>query len=380
MRRFETPADTEASPVTRVSTLEIFFDLIFVFTVTQLTSLIAHPHGVGTFIEAALIFMVTWWMYDGYVWLTSNLRIERTRYRLLMLTGMIGFFQMALSVPTAFTTGTKGFGAGLMMAALAHAMLFAHRPRSSGRAITYTAPLNIAISLFVFASGFAPETWRVPLWAVAAGVLMVRLVSFIVFPGQREVEFSLSPTHFIERHGLILMIALGESIIAVGTSASGEGQMLSWEARFLASFALMLTASLWWTYFSRDDTRAEHVLMELPHNLRVSKGGVVALTHLGMIAGIVTLAAGFKNALGSTDERLLAASFLASGVSLYLLSDGFYRRSLGLGPGRLRFLFAALTFSTAPLGAYAGPLVQTVVLEVLLVWMLSFITHRRPDA
>ncbi|MBE2186305.1 MAG: low temperature requirement protein A, partial [Rhodothermales bacterium] len=317
MRRFAAPPDTEATPVTRVSTLEIFFDLVFVFTLTQLTALIAHPHGVGTFIEAGLIFMITWWMYDGYVWMTSNLRIERTQYRLLMLGGMIGFFQMALSVPTAFTTGTKGFGVGLLMAAVAHMMLLSRTYQVPGRSVTYLAPTNLSIALLVLASGFLPEAWRVPIWAVAAAVLLIRLITFIVFPTQREVVYSLSPTHFIERHGLILMIALGESIVAVGTSASGDGQMLSWEARFLASFALMLAASLWWTYFSRDDTRAEHVLMELPHNLRISKGGVVALTHLGMIAGIVTLAAGFKNALGSTDERLLAASFLASGVSLY---------------------------------------------------------------
>lgn len=380
MHHTHRPPEADPTPITRVNTLELFFDLVFVFTITQVTSLIAHPHGLRTFVEAGVIFMVTWWMYDGYVWLTSNFRVERTRYRLLMLAGMIGFFQMALSVPTAFTTGTIGFGAGLLLTVVVHSLLFIRAPGMSGRTFTYTAPINLATAACVLASGFAPEAWRVPLWGLAAGFLMVRLLSFIAFPNRWPAPFSFSPTHFVERHGLILIVALGESIVAVGTAASGDGQPLSWEARALATLALMLSASLWWTYFSRDDTRAEHALTALSNGERVSKGGAMALTHLGMIAGIVVLSAGLKNALGSTDERLMAASFLASGVALYLLSDGFYRRTLGLGPGRVRFVFAALALATAPLGVAFGPIVQTLVLEVLLVWMLSYITHHRPDA
>lgn len=98
--------------VARVSTLELFLDLVFVFTVTQLTSLIVEAKEPGDYLRAALVFATIWWIYSGYAWLTSNVGTEPTRRRLLMFAGMAGFLVMALAIPTVFGAGASPTGWG----------------------------------------------------------------------------------------------------------------------------------------------------------------------------------------------------------------------------------------------------------------------------
>ncbi|GBF05627.1 hypothetical protein DAERI_050136 [Deinococcus aerius] len=173
--------------ITRVSTLELFLDLVFVFTVTQLTSLIAGARNGADYLGAALVFMTIWWIYSGYVWLTSNVGTERTKHRLLMFAGMAGFLVMALAIPTVFGAGGVAYGVGLLVVTLVHAGLFTRARTGSARAILGIAPFNLVSAGLVLLAGFVNLPWDWPLWVAAVGVV----ISSSFFG--RERGFTLSP-------------------------------------------------------------------------------------------------------------------------------------------------------------------------------------------
>lgn len=351
--------------ISRVSSLELFLDLVFVFTVTQLTGLIVGAEGWTDYLKAALVFMTIWWIYSGYVWLTSNVGLGRTRHRLLMFTGMTGFLVMALSIPQVFGSGGVPYGLGLLTVTLVHAGLFTHAQTGSARAIVGIAPFNLLSAGLVLLAGFVAPPWDWPLWVGAVAVSVSS--SFL----GRERGFTLSPAHFVERHGLVVLIALGESIVAIGTGARGLAVNATLVAT--AALALALAAALWWTYFGGDDERAERRLTGLPDGERARMALVAfGYGHFLMLSGIIVLAAGIKGVvahpLGHATRH--GAGELAGGLALYLLGDVVFRRTLRLGPGRLRLLAGGAALLTVPVALVWGRLPQLALCVALTVGLL----------
>lgn len=230
------PAPAEA-PVQRVGTIELFFDLVFVFALTQLTSLVAHPHGLADYGKAFLVFLTLMWIYDGYVWLGGNVELGGERQRGLIFVSMAGFFVMALSIPTVYYAGGLPYALGLLTVTTIHAFLFKTAQNSSAQAIWQIAPYNFGAALLVLVAAFVQPPYDWPIWAAAVATLLSS-----TFIGRRR-EFQLSPRHFVERHGLLIIIALGESIVAVG---GGVGKVaLSGPLLAYGVLALMLAALLW---------------------------------------------------------------------------------------------------------------------------------------
>src|SRR3954453_8511461 len=147
--------DSEPAEV-RVSTLELFFDLVFVFTITQLTAVLAgRPTGIGL-LRVSLMLVVIWWMYGGYAWLTNVVAPDRVGYQLLLLGGMAAFLVLSLAIPTAFSGGGVAFGLAYLVVILIHAGLFIRsQAGASGTAILRVAPLNIVAALAIVAAGIA---------------------------------------------------------------------------------------------------------------------------------------------------------------------------------------------------------------------------------
>jgi len=347
-----------------VSTLELFLDLVFVFTVTQITSLVVHPHGAADYLRAALVLLIVWWMYSGYIWLTSNVGTGRAAYRLLMFGGMGGFLLMALSIPHAFGEAGAAFALGYLMVTLIHAGLFKHAPNSSAQAIRGIFGYNLAAALLLLLAAWLPHQ-ALACWGLAVGVLLLSGVF------RRESGFQLRPAHFAERHGLILIIALGESVVAIGVGAGDSA--ITWRLALGALLGLALSAALWWSYFSGDDERAAEALEHAPAQARpqLALRGF-GFGHVLMIAGIIGLAAGVKlvvGHLGGAPSALTAWS-LAGGVSLYLLGDVLFRWVVGIGRAGTRLAFAGLVLLSAPLGLLGGGLVQLAGLVALLVGLL----------
>src|SRR6266567_4298487 len=234
----------------RVSTLELFFDLVFVFAITQLTSILSHDVSVAAGLRVLLIFGVLWWMYGGYVWLANARTPSRTTERLLMLAGMAGFLIMGLAIPEAFGRDGVALGIGYLIVVLIHGWLYQRVNRNIAR----VAPFNLVAALLVITAGIVKGGASYGLWAAA---LAVQVLSPLVLPVRGR--FAIQPSHFTERHGALVIIVFGESVVDIGIGAGGHA--VTFSLALSAALGLALTAALWWTYFGAgDDERAERAM------------------------------------------------------------------------------------------------------------------------
>jgi low temperature requirement protein LtrA len=305
---------------------------------------------------------VIFYMYGGYAWLTNAVAADRAARRLLLLGGMAGFLVLALSVPRAFSEGDVAFGIAYLIIVSIHAGLFTRTGVThTVRAVLRLAPFNLASAALVLAAVIVEGTAAYLLWAAAFALEW----STPLLAGTGG--YRIAPAHFVERHGLVVIVALGESIVAIGIGAADLPVDLALAS--VAVLGLLLAACLWWAYFGGDDARAEHALAAIPEDRR----GWVAIQafgywHLGMLLGVITMAAGLKDAIGHAFDPLDTAHalMLSGGTALFLAADVLFRRTLHLGPGALRTVAAALALAAIPLGLTVSALTQLAVLVLAL--------------
>jgi low temperature requirement protein LtrA len=361
MQADRTPADP--AEAVRVSTIELFFDLVFVFAITQLTTLLAHdPTAVGL-LRVLLIFGTLWWMYGGYAWLTNAVPPHRLLLRLLVLVGMTGFLVVALAIPTAFGRGGAAFGLGYLLVTLVHSGMFLLSTQETVvRAIRRLGPVNALSATMLVAGGFAGGTVQWVLWS-AAFLLQWGSPAFTAVEG-----FRIRAAHFVERHGLIVLIALGESIVAVSMGVAADE--LRAGSIVIAVLGLALAAALWWLYFDGEDERAERALDGAPHG-RAQWLALYAYGYgfLPVLGGIVVFAAGVKNAVGHHGEPLAASTawLLAAGVAAYVAGLAWFRRCLGIRPVGPRLAIAVAVLPAAVVGLTVSPEAQLGVLAAVVV-------------
>jgi low temperature requirement protein LtrA len=365
--------DQEESPAhePRVSTLELFFDLVFVFTLTQLTELLAHELSVAGFARVLLIFGVSWWMYGGYAWLTNHLPMDRPARRVTLLLAMAAFLVQALAIPAAFDGAGLAFGLAYMAVVLVHASLFWQATRAIGR----TAAFNVASAALVIVAGFVHGWVDYVLWTAALAVQVV--TPYLI----RLEAFRVRPGHFVERHGLLMLVALGESVVAIGIGAGA----LAIDTGLVTAvvLGLALVACLWWAYFAEDDQRAEQALSRTPVESRAGLAiHAYFYAHIPMLLGVVCLAVGIKKALAHPTEALELAPALAlgGGVALYLAGDVAYRRVLRIGQGATRAMAAAAALATVPLGRMSTMLQLLVLVGLFLAVFMVEASPRRGSA
>jgi low temperature requirement protein LtrA len=352
----------------RVSSLELFFDLVFVFTITQLTSLlVAEPTGVGV-ARAALIFGNVWWMYGGYAWLTNAVPPHGTVLRLFMLVGMAGFLVVALAVPHAFGDSGVAFGVGYLIVTAVHTGMFLRASEGSAvRAMFRLGPYNTITAALILAAGFTGGTARWVLWS-AAFVLHWTSPAITAVGG-----FRLRARHFVERHGLIVLIALGESVVAIGVGV--EERELTAGLVTTAVLSLALAAALWWLYFDGEDTRAERALDDASE-ARNPWLGLFAFGYafLAVLGGIIVVAAGVKQAVLHYDEPAAAATawFLAAGVAVYVAALALVRFILRTGPLTPRLVMSGAALLTFVVGSEISPEAQIAALTLVLGAGITF--------
>ncbi|MBC6457628.1 low temperature requirement protein A [Actinomadura sp. HBU206391] len=348
--------------VYRVTTLELFFDLVFVFAVTQLTGVLADELSPLGVLQVVAMFGVMWWIYGGYAWLTNTLTPTTTTRRLLLLTGMAGFLIMALATPGAFKDTGVAWGIGYLIVVLVHAGLYVQGNSNILRVL----PANLLAAALIIIAGLLDGAAVRVLWIAA--LLIPIAMPYIVPAGGR---FLIQPTHIVERHGLLVIITLGETIMAIGIGA--EGLTVDAELAMAAVLILALVAGLWWVYFDRDDERAEETLSAVDDGTRTQLtmfGYFYA--HIPIVVGVIVMAAGVKKAVGHAWEPLHGgpAIALASGVALYLAGQVLFRRIMRIGPSRIRTAAVPVALATIPIGLWtaAAELVAlTVVVAATLV-------------
>ena len=346
----------------RVSTLELFFDLVFVFTVTQLTAVLAGELTVPGALRVTLMLGVIWWMYGGYAWLTNAVAPTDGWRRGLLFVGMSGFLTIALAIPRAFQDTGWAFGIGYFVVNAVHTGLFIKAGgRGAVRAMGRLGPLNLLSASLVLVGGYLPGGWRDVAWCAA---LAVQVIS----PYLHKIDgFTIEAAHFVERHGLVVIIALGESVVAIGVGVAG--QRLSPGLIGVAVLGLAIAYGLWWFYFGGDEILAEHALNAVEPERRAAVAmRAYGYAHYPILLGVVLLAAGVKKALSSAfvPLHLPQALALGGGVALFLLGDLAFRRVLRIGRPGLRLAAAALALASVPLGL-AVAVAQLAVLVLVLV-------------
>ncbi|NNC12188.1 low temperature requirement protein A [Planctomonas sp. JC2975] len=357
------------SIASRVSTLELLFDLVFVYTVSQVAeSIVEHPTIVVA-VQAAITVGVVWWMYDAYCWLTNQAAEQTVLSRLLLIAAMAAFLVMSLTIGDAWGELGLVFGVCYAVVVVIHAGLFIGRGGASGmRAMLRVGPLNLLAALSLIASGFVegPLDW------------VFFLVPFVLFAVSaviaRRVGFALGPEHFVERHGAVMIIVFGESIVSVG---AGLAQHELGAAIVGAVATVAVVASLWWCYFTGDDERAVAVMTDASPQRRAAIGVTAYyVDHLVMIVGLIYLASGLHGALADAFAVAPApfAWFIAAGVALFLAGDVAYRLTLGLGHVAWRIVAAVLVLSTGLLGLVDPVIVQLAA--VVLVVVLALVAER----
>ncbi|MEY9891158.1 low temperature requirement protein LtrA [Catenulispora sp. MAP5-51] len=371
----ERPAADEKAAPRRVSTLELFFDLVFVFTITQLTVLLADDLSFVQAGRVLLIFAVLYWMYGAYAYLTNQVPPENLSRRVILMVGMFGFLTCALAIPKVFGVDGVAFGLAFVVVTVVHSALYALIHRKY--VLSFALP-NLAAAGSVTAAGAVKGSASDLLWLAA--VLLQQLAP--VVSGRVVGEYGdgralvtdtvgdLDPAHFVERHGLLLIIVFGESVVAIGAGAAGT--RLDWGLAAGIALALALAVTLWWTYFGHDESAAEHALGAVS-GIRRFRLGMRAYYYsfIPMLLGIAILAAGLKKAIGHLGDALpaSAAVALAGGVAVYLLGDLCFRLSLRISPMFFRALGAAAVLATIPL-AGASAAAELLGLTLVMVLML----------
>lgn len=358
-----TSPDEASEPRGRVTSLELFTDLVFVFAITQLTTLLTNDQTPRGVLEVLLIFGVLWWMFGGYVWLTNAMAVDRKARRLFLLLAMMGFLIIALAIPTAFHGSGLFFGVGYLIVVFVHAGLWVYASGQRLSAIVRFAPMNLVGVGLILLAGATSGPAAYLLFALA---LLGQVVSSLM---SARITLRIRAAHFVERHGLLVLIVLGESIVAIGVGASG----LALDVPLVAAgiLALSTTSAMWWLYFSGDDARAEHALSSAPPDRQV----VIALSAFAyatvpMLLGVVTFAAGVKVAIAHTSEPATVETALAlgSGASLYLVGEAMFRRAIAAGGANGRALAAAACLAAIPVGTVTRAWVaMSVILAVFIV-------------
>src|SRR3954469_5915703 len=355
--------ETRRHEVVRVSTLELFFDLVFVFTITQLTAVLTEEDTWRGLLQVVVMLGVIWWMYGGYAWLTNAVAPDRPVRRLILLAGMASYLVLALSIPDAFGDDSLAFGIAYACIVAVHTTLFASTSDETvTRAVARLAPFNAVTAGLVLAGGIAGGDAQYVLWALAfAAEWGTGLV------GGASEGFVVQPAHFVERHGLVVIVALGESVVAIGIGASKLP--LDIELAGVAVLGLLLSACLWWAYFGGDDEAAEQALAAEPLMQRAWKALIAfGVWHVPILLGIIVTAAGLKKATGHPFDHLQApqALMLTGGVALFMLGDALFRRTLAIGEWRVRACIGITALATLPIGLEVSGAAQMAALVVLL--------------
>ena len=343
----------------RVSTLELFFDLVFVFAITQLTGILSHDVTVEDGFRVLLVFGALWWMYGGYVWLANARTPSRNAERLLMLLGMAGFLIMALAIPDAFFRDGVALGIGYLIVVLVHAWLYQRVNRNIARVV----PFNLAAALLVIAAGVVKGPAGYVMWAVA---LALPVLSPLVI--QPRGRFSIQPSHFTERHGALVIIVLGESVVDIGIGA--EGHEVTVSLALSAVLGLALTAALWWAYFgAEDDEKAERAMVAADPAVRPALAlAAYFYAYIPMLLGIVALASGVKQAIVNTGSTLPAGPCVAMGcgVALFLAGSAAFRHALRIGAERYRLTAAVVSLAASWVGVTLSVAAEMAVLTLIV--------------
>ena len=354
----------------RVTPLELFFDLVFVFAITQVTGFLSdHPTWTGL-LRGLMMLGALWWAWGAYAWLTNTLDPEEGGVRLAVFGAMAAMLVVSLAVPNAFGADGVVFGVAYFIVRAFHLVLYAIAgwgDRDLLGAVLRIVPTSILGPALLVIAGFFDGTAELALWGAA---LAVDYLGVLI--GHME-GFRVSPEHFVERHGLVMIIALGESIVAIGVGAAG----VPLGAGVIAAgvLGIVVIACLWWAYF---DWVAFISLSRLNEARGAARAALArdlySYLHLPMVGGIVLFALGLKTTLAHVDASLglIPAVGLCGGVALYLAAHVASRLRIGGGLGHGRPIAAILLLVLLPFARQMPALAALATVAAVCAALIAY--------
>ena len=370
-------ARREESAEERVTPLELFFDLIFVFAITQVTGIVVDDPTWAGLTRGIVVLGVLWWAWAAYAWLTNTINPEEGAVRIAMFAAMGAMLIASLAVPDVFGDDALLFACAYAFVRIAHLVLYAIAGWGDRDLLAAIARLGVGTAIGVgllFVAAGLDGRLQVGIWALA---LLLDLLGAYVGGGR---GWRLSAGHFAERHALIVIIALGESIIALGVGAThklGPGEIVA------ALLGLAVAAAMWWAYFDVVAIVAERRLKETHGEAQLAMArDSYSYLHLPMVAGIILFAVGVKKTLGDIGEplKLVPAVTLCGGFALYLVAHILFRlRNVG-SLNRQRLVVAIALLALIPLGVEIAALVTLALVALLAVGLIAYEAIRFADA
>jgi len=378
------PRPKTANEGHRVTTFELLFDLVFVFAFTQVTEYMAETHTALGVLQALLVLSYLWWGWGSYGWLANQTHVDEGVMRLGMSLAMIAMFVVALVIPEAYHDMDGGlygpivFVVAYVVIRLIHLTLYfiaaGEDPALRRQVLRTGGALMIgAVALVIGALiGGELQTW---IWL---GAIVTDMV--LTFVTSRGGSWRIqSAAHWAERHGLIIILALGESIVSIGVGAAHEA--ISVPLLVGSVLAITLTISLWWLYFDVTAIAAEHLLAEQKGERRADMATeAYTYTHLLLVAGIVISALGVESVISHVDEHeplgWFGACALFGGTSLYLAGHAvFWKRVAGKWKV-WRLTGGTLLLALLPVGAIVHPLIALGIVVAIAVAVAATETRR----
>jgi low temperature requirement protein LtrA len=356
-----------------VSTLELFFDLVFVLAITQCTALMAAQPTWAGLARGLMVLAVLWWAWVGYAWLTSVIDPEEDAVRLAIFVAMAALLVVSICVPEAFGDLGLAFAIAYAVVRFGQIVLFVlaspDDPQLRRSVLGLAASSTVAVAILVTAS-FLDGVAQGVLWALA---IVLDFGGPLLFGSD---GWKLVPGHFAERHGLIIIIALGESIVAIGVAADDAG--VDAPVVGVAVIGVFLAATLWWTYFDVSAVAAERHLSEAPVGKvqnELARDGY-SLLHLVMVAGVVLVALGLKKTVAHVTDPLHVeiAVALCGGAALYLLGHVLFRWRMTHTVARERLAVAVLLAALVPIGTAAPAWVTLLVVTTVMALLVAYET------
>jgi low temperature requirement protein LtrA len=386
MSRFARPRGTGEQHAT---SLELFYDLVFVFAITQISHHLLHDltwAGAG---QSALLLLVVWWAWNYTTWVTNELDPESPVVRLVIVAVMLASLLMAVAIPHAFEDDALLFvGCYLSIQIGRHAFLtFVAARRGTNERLRASRILTwfLFAGVFWLAGAVADGAARTLLWILALLIDYSGPVALFWVPGRPHLHgdaWQVETGHFSERFGLFIIIALGESVVITGATTSDLGVDAVTVAALATAF--LSTAGLWWLYFSTVARIAERELERSPDRTTLARDAYTYL-HVLLVAGIVVSAVGDELVIAHPLQRLTTPEVMAvvGGPALYLFAHALVRLRIArtLSPRRLLGALACVVIGVLAAGADAL-VVSALVLAVLgiLIGLDQWVAARRRHA
>jgi low temperature requirement protein LtrA len=363
---------------TRVGFSELFFDLVFVFAITQVSHLLLHHYSLAGALETALIFLAIWWVWIYTTWVLNRLDPERIEVRGLLFALMAAGLFLSMSIPQAF--GERGLTFALAFIAMQLGRSLFMFVVSKGNALLRGTYLRIVIwfcasAIFWIAGALAdPHHGRLQLWAIALAIEYAGPLTGLYVPGlgrDTTTNWTVKGGHIAERCGLFVIICLGETLLVSGATFSGMEWTTPGTAAFLSSLAGAI--GLWWVYFHVGFRRGAH---QIEHSDDPGRLARLAFTyaHIPIVAGIVLTAVGAERSIAHPADpaNLAEAASVLGGVALFLAGNGWFKRISGrnfplshlVGLG----LCAALLFALPWMNLLALNIASTTILVLVAIW------------